>query len=174
MIKPVFALVVGLSVCLSAGAVTLPDAPASGSKLDDLDRNLFHCRAADQLTHCRRRGKPTDQIAGEPAIEIVLSYRQNILVRTVFTFNEARVDQMVERLSQQLGAPVAASEGLKAGMGGVFENRHFIWKRDGKAWFVEQYFERITDSALWVTSETELDTLFAERDRQRVRGARDL
>lgn len=172
--RSALALFAGLSVCLAAGAVTLPEAPANGSNLDDLDRNLFQCRAADELTQCRRRGKPSDQIVGEPVIEIVLSYRENILVRSVFTFSEAHLDLMVEQLSQQIGDPVAGSEGLKAGMGGVFENRYYAWRRDGKAWLVEQYFERITDSGLWSMSETELDTFFAERERQRVRGARDL
>ncbi|KPK34404.1 MAG: hypothetical protein AMJ66_03835 [Betaproteobacteria bacterium SG8_40] len=174
MLKPVLAMAAGLCVCLSAGAVTLPEVPANGSALEDLDRNVFQCRAADQLTQCRRRGKPSDQIAGESVFEIVLSYRENTLVRTVFTFSEARLDQFVEQLSRQLGAPAAGSEGLKAGMGGVFENRYYVWNRGGKAWFVEQYFERITDSALWMMSDSELDRLFAERERQRVRGARDL
>ena len=164
--RSALALAAGLSACLTAGAVTLPEAPANGSTLDDLDRNLFQCRVADQLTQCRRRGKPSDQIAGEPVIEIILSYRENILVRTVFTFSEAHLDRLVEQLSQQLGVP--------AGMGGVFENRYYVWKRNGTTWFVEQYFERITDSGLWTISGDELEALFAERERQRVRGARDL
>lgn len=172
--RSALALAAGLSACLTAGAVTLPETPANGSTLDDLDRNLFQCRVADQLTQCRRRGKPSDQIAGEPVIEIILSYRENILVRTVFTFSEAHLDRLVGQLSQQLGVPVAGSEGLKAGMGGVFENRYYVWKRNGTTWFVEQYFERITDSGLWTISGDELEALFAERERQRVRGARDL
>jgi len=81
---------------------------------------------------------------------------------------------VVKQISQRLYEPVAESEALKAGMGGVFENRYFIWKKDGRAWLVEQFFERITDSALWSMSERELEALLAEREQQRVRGARDL
>ncbi len=172
--RSALALVAAFSVCLSAAAVTLPAPPADGSALDELDQNLFQCRPADPLVQCRRRGRASERIAGEPVIEIVLSYRENTLVRSVFTFSEARLDQVVQQLSQQFGAPVAGREGLKAGMGGVFENRYFVWKRDGSAWFVEQYFERITDSGLWTMSEAELEVLLAERERQKVRGARDL
>lgn len=172
--RSTLALMATFPMCLSAAAETLPPAPADGSALDDLDRNLFQCRPADPLVQCRRRGQTSERIAGEPVIEIVLSYRDNTLVRSVFTFSEARLDQVVQQLSQQLGAPAAGREGLKAGMGGVFENRYYVWKQDGKAWFVEQYFERITDSGLWTMSEAELDALLAERERQKVRGARDL
>jgi len=160
--------------CLTAGAVTLPQAPGNGSVLAELDRKLFQCRSVDRHTQCRRRSKEAERIEAEPITEIVLFYRDDKLVRSVFTFSEAHLDRLVQQLSQRLGAPIPGSERLKAGMGGVFENRYFIWKRDGHAWFVEQFFERITDSGLWTMSESELDTLLAERERQRVRGARDL
>ena len=56
----------------------------------------------------------------------------------------------------------------------MFENRYLIWRDDGRAWMVEQFFERITDSGFWSMSETQLDALLTERERERVRGARDL
>jgi len=162
------------ALCCAAGAVTLPQAPADGSALSDLDRESFQCRSADRHTQCRRPGKAADRIESESVTEIVLFYRDDQLVRTVFAFNEAHLDQVVKQISQRLYEPVAESEALKAGMGGVFENRYFIWKKDGRAWLVEQFFERITDSALWSMSERELEALLAEREQQRVRGARDL
>ena len=164
----------GLFVCLTAGAVTLPEAPVSGSTLDSLDRNVFQCRPVDQGTQCRRPGRGTDRIEEEPVGEIVLFYRDKVLARSVFTFSEGHFELLVQQLSRQLGIPVQESEGLKAGMGGGFENRYYVWKRNGGAWLAEQFFERITSSGLWTMSESELAALLAERERQRVRGARDL
>lgn len=172
--RATFAVVAAMCVSVTAGAVTLPEAPAGGSTLEDLDQNRFQCRAENQQTQCRRRGNPADRIEGEPVTEIVLFYRDNRLVRSVFSFSEAHLDQLVRQLTLLLGAPVAGNERLKAGMAGVFENRYYLWKHNGRAWFVEQFFERITDSGLWRMSEAELDALLGERERQRVRGARDL
>jgi hypothetical protein len=170
----IHAAAAALLACSAAGAVTLPEVPATGSRLEDLDRSRFQCRAGDRLTECRRPGKPADRIDDEPVIEIVLFYRDRTLVRTAFVFDERHFDALARKLSGPLGTPRQGSEGLKAGMGGVFQNRYYIWKRDGRAWFAEQFFERIISSGLWILDETELAVLFAEREQMRVRGARDL
>lgn len=161
-------------VCSAANGVTLPDVPAMGSRLEELDRESFQCRTSDEVIQCRRRGKETDRINDEPVSEIVLFYRNDSLVRSVFVFDEAHFSSLVRQLSDLLGAAVQGSEALKAGMAGVFENRYYVWKSDGSVWFAEQFFERVTDSGLWIMGEAEFRALQAERDRMRVHGARDL
>ena len=123
---------------------------------------------------CHRKAQGGDRIMSEPAKSVVLFYHEGKLARTAFAFSESRFDALAAELTREFGDPVAGSEALKAGMGGVFENRYLIWRDDGRAWMVEQFFERITDSGFWSMSETELDALLAERERERVRGARDL
>jgi hypothetical protein len=161
-------------VCSAANAATLPDVPAIGSRLEGLDRELFQCRTADRESQCRRRGKAADRINDEPVSQIVLFYRNDLLVRSVFVFDEAHFKSLVRQLSDLLGTAVQGSEALKAGMAGVFENRYYVWKRDGRVWFAEQFFERVTDSGLWIMVDAEFSALQAERERMRVHGARDL
>ena len=167
-------LTAALLLCSAAAAVTLPEVPVTGSRLDRLDQNLFQCRATQNEAVCRRPGKPTERIGDEPVIEIVLFYRDGVLVRSVFAFDEGRSDALAQQLSGQLGTAIEGSELLKAGMGGVFENRYYVFKRDGRVWFFEQFFERIMNSGLWVMDDAEFAALLAERERVRVRGARDL
>lgn len=167
-------LALGSAVAAAAGPVSVPQVPDFGSGIDSLDRNRYSCRVADSATACRRRAESGDGIEQEPVIEIVLFYRQDRLVRSVFAFDEARLDPIVAALSARLGSPVRSREGLMAGMGGVFDNRHFVWQRDGRVWFVEQFFERIISSALWIMSDAEFAALQAERASARVGGAREL
>lgn len=169
-----FAAIFGLMTCTVASAATLPDAPSAGSKLEALDRNLYQCVSTDQGSECRRKGNQADRIATEPVIEIVLFYRDDTLVRSVFAFGEAHLEALVEQLSGELGTPQQGSELLIAGMGGVFENRYYTWRLNGHVWFVEQYFERVTSSGLWRMDAAEFAAFQSERDRVRVRGARDL
>lgn len=165
---------IALLVCGSATAATLPQVPAVDGRLGDLDQSAFQCRKVDNGVECRREGRPTDRIAKEPVMTMVLLYRDEALVRSVYAFTEEHFDELVGRLTDQLGNPKSGSEGLIAGMGGVFQNRHYVWKLDGRVWFVEQYFERIATSGLWVMDDAEFAALQAERESMRFRGARNL
>lgn len=168
------AALMALVACSAAGAMTLPVVPQPGSRLETLDRNLFQCNVTDRVTECRRPGLPADRIGEKPAIEIVLFYRDRVLVRSAFVFDERHFDTLIQTLSNRLGTPLSGSEGLKAGMGGVFENRYYVWKLDGRVWFAEQFFERIINSGLWLLDEEEFASLLAGREQMRTRGARDL
>lgn len=158
----------------AAIAATLPQAPAAGSRLDALDKTSFKCRALETGLECRRQGRPSERIAEQPLIEMVLLYRDEALTRSVFTFKEEHFEKLVARLTEQQGAPDSGDEGLKAGMGGVFKNHYYVWKLNGRVWFVEQYFERISTSGFWLMDEAEFAALQAERESMRFRGARDL
>ena len=166
--------IITLLACWSAAAATLPQVPATASRLADLDRNLFKCGTVENRAECRSQGQPAGGIAEEPVVAMVLLYRDEALVRSVFAFKEDQFDELVGRLTQQLGTPESGSEGLKAGMGGVFENRYYVWKLNGRIWFVEQFFERISTSGLWIMGAAEFAALQAERESMRFRGARDL
>ena len=163
-----------LLACCSATAATLPEVPAVSGELNDLDQGLFKCRRVDSATECRYQGRPADRVAEEPVMAMVLLYRDDALARAVYAFEETHFDEFVGRLTEQLGTPQSGAEGLKAGMGGVFENRYYVWRLNGRVWFVEQFFERIATSGLWVMDEAEFVLLQAERESKRFRGARDL
>ena len=169
-----------LFVCSPTGAtdtpksLELPDLPAAGSMLGALDRNDYHCEERDGGLQCRRPGNAEDRVAGEQAAEIVLFYRRGRLVRTVVTLDEQHFRALAEQLSLSLGPAAQGDEALNAGMGGAFKNHYFMWRRDGRAWLLEQFFERIIHSGLWMMNDDEFDALMIERERRRVRGVRDL
>jgi hypothetical protein len=65
----------------SATAATLPQVPAAGRKMGDLDQNLFKCSSLKTGLKCRRQAWPADRIAEEPVILLVLFYREETLFR---------------------------------------------------------------------------------------------
>jgi len=152
----------------------LPDLPPLGSTLDALDTNAYRCEERDSSLRCRRAGRAEDRVEGEPAVEIVLIYRQRVLVRSVIALDEQQFHTLAERLSASLGPATIGDEALNAGMGGAFENHYYSWRQDGRAWLLEQFFERIIHSGLWIMNVEEVDALWAERERASVRGVRNL
>lgn len=148
--------------------------PSVIGTLAAVDRTQYQCQAVRQGTECRRKGDPADRIDGDAVTEIVLLYRNNTLVRTVFAFSEADFDTLADYLTTVLGPPKRGHELLKAGMAGVFENHYYIWTHGNQVWFAEQYFERVTTSGLWHMDAAEFAAFQAGRDRARRHGARDL
>ena len=73
-----------------------------------------------------------------------------------------------------LGRAAREREALNAGMGGTFENQYYIWRRDGRVWLLAQFYQRSTDSGLWMMNEAQFDALMSERERRKVRGVRNL
>jgi hypothetical protein len=166
-----------LLVCSTAGATelpALPELPPAGSSLDTLDRNVFRCEKRDSGNECRRAGETRDRVEGEPVVEIVLVYRQGLLVRSVIALDEQRFRALAERLTGSLGPADQGGEDLNAGMGGTFKNHFYLWRQGGRAWLLEQFFERIIRSGLWIMNRDEVDVLMTERERSRVRGVRNL
>ena len=170
---------IGLVVCV---VVTVPLAipgqplrtPAVASTLAAVDRTVYRCESTAQATDCRRGADPAERLAGQRLTEIALLYRDGRLVRTTYVFNESGFDKIASELTAAFGTPMPGHELLRAGMAGVFENRYYIWEDGDQTWFAEQYFERVTTGALWHMDSAEFAALQAERDRSRVRGARDL
>ena len=165
----------GLIFCATLNTTTAAaQLPELGSEFDRLDRASYRCSLWEQGERCARPGTAADTLAGESVIEVVLFYRDGVLVRTVRVFDERRYDALVPALSARFGVPIAGTEKLKAGMGGVFDNRQHIWGQGGQVWMFEQFFARIIHSGLWQLSQDEFEMLMTERERLRVRGARDL
>ena len=178
--KPSVVAAVALCACFSAGATNsaglpaLPHVPSAGSMLDGLDRTIYRCEQRVESVECRRIGETADHVEGEPAIEIVLVYRQGVMVRSTVTFDEQNFNAVAEKLSVTLGRAARGGEALNAGMGGSFENQYYIWRRDGRALLLEQFYQRIAHSGPWTMSGTEFDALMSERERRKVRGVRNL
>lgn len=156
------------------GAAGMPLLPDVGSSIDQIDPATYQCEQGARETRCSRPGDAAEQVAGEAVIEVVLFYRDGALMRSVLVLDEQRYDEIVAGLSQTLGAGEATGDKLIAGMAGVFDNRQHVWRHDGRVWMLEQFFERIIYSGLCVTGEAEYEALLAERDKARIRGARDL
>ena len=163
-----------LLLCSTAGAAGLRDLPATPGSLDTLNPGTHRCGEWGDGVRCVRPGLATDRVAGLPVIEVALFYRRGNLVRAVFSVTEQHFDAAVMNLTAQLGEPEAGAEALKAGMGGIFVNHFRIWRESGRVWLFEQFFDRITNSGLWLLTDAEFDGLMGERERARVRGARDL
>lgn len=162
-------------LCMPAVALDLPDLPNTGSQFAELDRSVYKCDARNEgLLMCRRAGEKTDRVAGNQVREIMVFYRGGLQVRSVVKVDEQRFSAIAEALTESLGNSEEDIELLNAGMGGAFENRYQIWRHDGRIWMLEQFFERIVYSGLWIMEDAELDTMLAERERRRVRGVRNL
>ena len=59
-------------------------------------------------------------------------------------------------------------------MAGAFVNRVRVWRRDGNVTMLEQYYGKITISALRYLTQDDFRELMRARDAERVRGTRDL
>jgi len=162
------------SMAAADGLPDLPQLPQVGSTLETLDRNRYICGEARFGYQCRRAGETHDRVEGESATEIVLVYRKGILVRSVISIDEQHFRSLADRISVTLGTALKGEEALNAGMGGTFNNGYFLWRRDGRSWLLEQFFERVISSGLWIMSDDEFDMMMSERERRRVRGVRNL
>jgi hypothetical protein len=90
------------------------------------------------------------------------------------TFDERNFEGLLQAIETRLGRGEVSSELLRAGMGGVFTNQLAIWRLPDKVVLLEQYFERVTQSAVSIMEPDAFAALMAARERQRVRGVRDL
>jgi hypothetical protein len=167
---PAFAALVA-STALSAG---LPDLPQPGVGPQAIDLSAYVCDGDEAELSCRRALPGTVLLQGVPASERVLLFRAGLLSRVTEVFPEARFEEVRRGLAANLGTGKEGVELLRAGMGGTFPNRLQIWRGKGRVYLLEQYFERVRNSALSVMTEDEFGRLMTLRDRQRVRGARDL
>ena len=146
---------------------------ALGSRLADLDRRLYSCAETGAHTLCRAVGKSLEHL-GLPVLGMTLEYRGELLNRTTVLFDEARFAQIERSLTARFGAPEIHDEQLRSGMAGAFVNRVRVWRRDVNVAMLEQYYGKITSSALRYLSQDDFRELMRARDAERIRGTRDL
>jgi hypothetical protein len=113
-------------------------------------------------------------VYGVPARERVLTYRDGLLAQVRIGFDESRFEQVLRACESKLGRAEIFHERLRAGMGGVFTSRIAVWRQKEAVVLLEQYFERVTRSAVSIMPPPAFEALMAARDRRRVRGVRDL
>jgi hypothetical protein len=162
-----------LLVSQGAGAL-LSGLPAPGSPRESLAIGGFVCGTQHARETCRLQPASGLSIDHIPALLAVLVYDGGRLARVSLAVDEARYAELESAIAQRLGAGEEHTELLRAGMGGIFPNRIVVWRHDGEVLLLEQYFERVTRSAITMMSAREFDRFAAERDAQRVRGIRDL
>lgn len=144
-----------------------------GSRLSDLDRTLYSCAQNGALTLCRAGGKSLEHL-GLPVLGTTLEYRGELLNRTTVVFDEARFSEVEDRLRARYEAPEVHDEQLRSGMAGAIVNRVRVWRSDGNVVMLEQFFGKITSSALRYLTTDGYRELMRARDAVRVRGTRDL
>jgi hypothetical protein len=163
----------GLLFLLAGAASGAQGIEALGSPLSELDRGLYTCVGTSVSTQCRAGGKSLEYL-GLPILAVTLEYRSELLNRITVLFDEARFAQIEGSLTARFGAPEIHDEQLRSGMAGAFLNRVRVWRRDGDVAMLEQYFGKITRSALRYLSPDDYRELMRARDAGRVRGTRDL
>jgi hypothetical protein len=168
-----------LRLCLvllpaTAGAAQPWGAPALGSALSALDAGGYVCTADAARTQCRLAAGADLSVYGVPARERVLTYRDGLLAQVRIGFDESRFEQVLRACESKLGRAEIFHERLRAGMGGVFTSRIAVWRQKEAVVLLEQYFERVTRSAVSIMPPPAFEALMAARDRRRVRGVRDL
>ena len=163
-----------LFLLLIAGAASgAQGIQALGSRLSDLDRRLYSCAETGAHTLCRAGGKQLEHL-GLPVLGMTLEYHGELLNRTTVLFDEARFEEVENRLTARFGAPEVHDEHLRSGMAGAIVNRVRVWPGVGNVTMLEQFFGKITSSALRYLSTEDYRELMRARDARRVRGTRDL
>ena len=159
-----------LIACAASGA---QDIEALGSRLSDLDRSLYSCAETSAHTLCRAAGKSFEHL-GLPVLGMTLEYRGELLNQTTVLFDEARFAEVEGHLTARFGAPEIQDEQLRSGMAGAIVNRVRVWRRDRDIAMLEQFYGKITRSALRYLTSDDFRELMRARDAVRVRGTRDL
>lgn len=154
--------------------VLMPDLPAPGAQRETLAAEGYICELRDSREVCRLQPAPGLAVDGVPALLAVLVYEAGRLTRATLVVDELRYSELERAIAQRFGPGEEHVEMLRAGMGGLFPNHVTVWRADGEVFLLEQYFERVTRSAITRMDEREFDRFVAEREAQRVRGVRDL
>ncbi|MEX0959131.1 MAG: hypothetical protein WDZ63_07575 [Burkholderiales bacterium] len=152
----------------------MSDLPAPGTQRESLAAEGFTCESRGGRETCRLQPAPGLAVDGVPALLAVLVYEAGRLTRATLVVDELRFSELENAIAQRLGPGEDHVELLRAGMGGLFPNHVTVWRSDGEVLLLEQYFERVTRSAITRMDEPEFDRFLAEREAQRVRGVRDL
>lgn len=167
-------VVLGLTLLFAAAAGQDWTMPALGSPLEALDRSAHRCVAAQELLLCRVNDVGRLLVEEAPARGRILAYRGARLERVTTIVDEALFEQLLSALEYRWGPGARSTERLRAGMGGVFPNLMVTWRFEGRVVLLEQYYERVTQSAISLMEPVAFEACMSERDRQRVRGVRDL
>jgi len=159
---------------LAAAAAPWDEEPAPGSRFDTLDHQRYACAARADQIRCRLHPGQGIELGGIAALGRTLVYREDRLVSGCTLFDERRFGELLSSIEASHGPAEHSTELLRAGMGGVFSNALAVWRPEGKIVLLEEHFERVTQSAVCVMEPEFFSAQSAARDRQRVRGVRDL
>jgi hypothetical protein len=158
---------------VAIGASAQLNTPAPGSALSALDRAHYECKAESAETLCRSK----DALPPFEGLKVrgrLLRYVDGHLAQSSELFAEQDFGALLEVLQVRLGRGVPAHERLQAGMAGAFDNQIFVWQLSDRVVMLEQYFERITQSAVSAMPPAAFEALMLARAQRRVHGVRDL
>jgi hypothetical protein len=164
-------LLFGVAICVRASEQLAT--PAPGSAFSALDRAHYECQEAAAETLCHSK-VVLPAFEGLKVRGRLLRYVDGRLAQASELFAERDFGALLEVLQTRLGQGVPAHEKLQAGMAGVFDNRIFVWQFSDHVVMLEQYFERITQSAVSTMPRPAFEALMLAREQRRLHGAREL
>jgi hypothetical protein len=140
-----------------------------------VDRAEYHCvREKAGNAVCRAVSVSGLSLHGVSLRSLDLYFEEHRLARVCQVIDEADFLPLREMLATQRGGAVDFSELLKAGMGGSFKNEIWVWQEGTLVTMLEQFYERISTSALCLSQRVAFERLMHAREARRIRGVRDL
>jgi hypothetical protein len=150
------ALLALLALVASPGLWAAPlDLPPPGTGQQAIDLSAFACAGDPAELTCRQAHAGAAMLYGVPLRASKLFFRDGLLLRASAVFAEARYQEVRDALVAEMGQGEEGVELLVAGMAGVFPSRFGVWRAGGRVFLLEQYFERVRDSALTVMTDIE-------------------
>jgi hypothetical protein len=174
--------VAGLFLLLPVAAAADADLQLAGHALGEPRTRIsadarFECTqqtARGFTATCHARSPQEVTIGAVPLQFLALHYDGDKLAAVEARVPELRHREAAQALASEFGEAKAESEKLRAGMGGIFENAIYLWRRVDAVLRLEQFFRSITTSSLILTTEAHLSKLVIPKRTDARTGIKDL
>ena len=106
--------------------------------------------------------------------KFITIYEHGKVIENIVVFDESNFNFVKIELLNQLGPSKKIVEKLNAGMAGSFNNEIYEWNNNKRIIFFEQFYKKITFSALRVLSSKDYKMIMEKREGKKIRGVRNL
>jgi len=106
--------------------------------------------------------------------KFITVYENKKVIENIVIFDESNFNFVKKELLNQLGPTKKIVEKLNAGMAGSFKNEIYVWNNNERIIFFEQFYKKITLSALRVLSSKDYKVIMKTREGKKIRGVRNL
>lgn len=136
-----------------------------------LDEN---CVKKGNLDICESANSLIDIKIDIPKHKFITLYENEKVIENIVIFDESNFNFVKIELLNQLGPSKKIVEKLNAGMAGSFNNEIYEWNNNKRIIFFEQFYKKITFSALRVLSSKDYKMIMEKREGKKIRGVRNL